>query len=150
MLQIFIETQWDAYPIQCKTPFNFKIFKYQAISVGKRKPLLKERLDEARIGFEGQRRHLRKLQQLGVKRRHIRHDFHTHRDTYTDHGTLDSQSKASQSALLLSIRRIMISNFDAFLCARFEVEDAPDLLGIEVIGERENGRENFLERSMHF
>ena len=40
--------------------------------------MLEESLDESGIGFESQRRDLRELQQVGVKRRRIADDFHTH------------------------------------------------------------------------
>lgn len=77
-------------------------YKYQPISIRKRKPGFKESLHENRIRFKGQRRHLVKLQELGVERRCIAHDFHTHRNTYTDHRTLDSKSEAQKGLLQIA------------------------------------------------
>lgn len=40
-------------------------------SLRQREPLVKQPLDNVRVGFEGERRHLRQLQQLRVETRHV-------------------------------------------------------------------------------
>lgn len=126
--------------------WNFR--KYQAITVRKRKPMLEEILDETGIGFEGQRRDLGELQQVGVERRRIADDFHTHRwNTYTDHQTLDLQSESSNRERLLQWPPLQLWKWERARNPRSLKSDF-DLRKKKAngIGERENGGQNRKKR----
>lgn len=51
---------------------------YQWRGIGKRKPLLKQLLGNVWIWFNGERRYLRKLQQLGIETANISIEIHIH------------------------------------------------------------------------
>lgn len=66
---------------------------YQSIAFRKRKPLLKERLDEDDVRLEGQRRYLWKLQQFDLQWSRIGNDLHAHLKT-TPYRISHSQTKS--------------------------------------------------------